>query len=559
MIYKLIISNTNFIDFGKVGVYISFLNQLSRDAKHKDDCNLKVSLKDEFVYRNILHASALLWQYKRQNGEQTALTKADICRTIEEKEIDKDDRMVLKEFKDIESVHFLSHSYLGEKENTLHFQHQSFAEILLAEYYLKVIIKYAIEESTDIEEARIRLSIGLPTDQTIEFLKGLLVLLKECALGNPKDSTIKSKRELLIPLLASMAINKHNKKLYSTRLNATWFEKYEEEIFKNNKLNNEIIADFPITQKILDRIEILCRNIISSQKKYFLAEPSIHTVLFKNELLSINEYKSTNYEIDKWFALIAGNIIVNDLGDKVFFNSKTNVIDLFNIIRNWNFSFGQIPIWGQNLFLGINMENNNTLIQYEYLNMSNIDFSFSSFNGIHISNSELRNCNFSHSIFGSFHLYKSDITSTIFDNIILQDISENKLNFKDLKYSHRTFGNLSLTFCYIAQGVLFPAKLNDILKKTESGITNQGSDICVFNRKYINFDTYFNEYILPLRGVFKQVILLGKDARFIISSFKFEKESYSKYGENKLGFKNLKELFEELINNIEAEIKTETS
>ena len=69
MIYKLIISNTNFIDFGKVGVYISFLNQLSRDAKHKDDCNLKVSLKDEFVYRNILHASALLWQYKRQNGE----------------------------------------------------------------------------------------------------------------------------------------------------------------------------------------------------------------------------------------------------------------------------------------------------------------------------------------------------------------------------------------------------------------------------------------------------------------------------------------------------------
>ncbi len=377
MIYKLLISNSNFIDLGKVGVYISFLNQLSRDAKHKDDLNHKISLKDEFVYRNILHASALLWQYKRQSGEQTSLTKADICRTIEEEEIDKDDRKVLAEFKEIESIHFLSHSYLGEKENTLHFQHQSFAEILLAEYYLKIIIKYAIEENTGVEEARVRLSIGVPTDQTIEFLKGLLQILKECALGNPSERSVYSKRELLIPLLSSMAINKHNKKLYSTRLSATWFEKYEEEIFFKNKITESIINDFPITQKVLNKIEQLASSIISSTKTYFLDEPSVHSILFKNELTSISNFDSKFHEIDKWFALIAGNIMGTDVEKKIFFNSNLRPKDLFSLIRNWNFHSGIIPFWAKDLFIGIDMTNQNELLIYENMSLSQINFSHS--------------------------------------------------------------------------------------------------------------------------------------------------------------------------------------
>lgn len=43
--------------------------------------------------------------------------------------------------------------------------------MLLAEYYLKVFINYALNDNTSVEEARIRLNIGNPTAQTIEFLK----------------------------------------------------------------------------------------------------------------------------------------------------------------------------------------------------------------------------------------------------------------------------------------------------------------------------------------------------------------------------------------------------
>lgn len=513
MIYKLIISNSNFIDFGKVGVYISFLNQLSRDAKHKDDSNHKVSLKDEFVYRNILHSSALLWQYKRQSGEQTSLTKADICRTIEEKEIDKDDRKVLKEFNDIDSIHFLSHSYLGEKDNTLHFQHQSFAEILLAEYYLKVVIKYAIEENTDVEEARIRLSVGLPTDQTIDFFKGLLVLLKECVTGNPQEKTVFSKRELLIPLLASMAINKHNKKLYSTRLNATWFEKHEEAIFSKNKINDDIINDFPITQIILDKIEKLCYGIINSSKIYFLAEPLRHSVLYKNELMSVNNTEANFIEIDKWFALIAGNLIGTNILKRKFFNSEINAKYLFDMIRNWNYHEGYLPYWKTDLFIGINMKENDVIIAYDDLDISGVDFSYSYFRQLLLKNSQVRSCNFSDSTFDLFEINQSDISFTKFDNISIEE----SLN---LIKGHRFEGYFSLTFCFFSQGVLFPRKLNDILKGNSHGIINYSSNYTIINCN--NSSDFFQNYILPLQGLFEYIISKGIETDFILSSFKFE-------------------------------------
>ncbi|WP_339756128.1 SMEK domain-containing protein [Algoriphagus aquimarinus] len=515
MIYKLIISNSNFIDFGKVGVYISFLNQLSRDAKHKDDSNHKVSLKDEFIYRNILHASALLWQYKRQSGEQTSLTKADICRTIEEKEIDKDDRKVLAEFVDIDSIHFLSHSYLGEKENTLHFQHQSFAEILLAEYYLKILIKYSIEENTDLEEARIRLSIGMPTDQTIEFFNGLLALLKESVLGDYKDSTVYAKRELLTPLLASLAIKKHNRKLYSTRLNATWFEKHEEILFSKNKIGKDIINDFPITQTVLNKIHILCQGIINSSKMYFIAEPSRHSILYKNEMFSIKKSESYTYEIDKWLSLIAGNLIVTDVSSGNFFNSSIDPKCLFNMIRNWNYTKGNVSQWMFDLFMGIDMKDNSDTIYYDYLNINGLNFSFSYIKKLILKNSQIRGCNFSNSSFEFFEIEESDISYSIFDNISV-------IKEEDVYRVNGISGYFSLSFCFFSQGVLFPRKLNDLLKGTTHGIVNFGSDYCVIN--CVNSHEFFETYFEPFRGVFQYLISIGTSSELILYSFRFESD-----------------------------------
>ncbi len=513
MIYKLISSNSDFIEFGKVGVYISFLNQLTRDAKHKDDCNYKISLNEEFTYRNILHASALLWQYNRQNNQQTSLTKVDICRTIEEDIIDYTDSKILKNYPEIDSVHFLSHSYLGERENTLHFQHQSFAEILLAEYYLKVFIKYALEENSDVEEARTRLSIGIPTDQTIEFLKGLMLLLKECALGDYEDNDVKSKRRLLIPILASMSLNKHNKRLYSVRLYLTWFEKYENEIFASNRLNNSIIKDFPITPQVLDKIEVLCKKIICSDKTYLLDEPTQYTILFKKELMGVNNLKVKFHEIDKWLALISGNIIGTNANNNQFFNKKINANYLFELLRNCNFNLGEVPMWGRDYFNGIDMRSSQEFQEIKYLNLHGVNFSNSYFKNIVFKSCDIRSCDFNYCELENFHLESTDVTFAEFNYIkINKSTSEINIYYDD-------DGDFSMTFCFIAQGVLFPSKLNEAIKGTNTGLVNEGSEITFVDS---NRDIKFvNRNIAGLKGIFEYVIKKGYTADFITSAFKF--------------------------------------
>lgn len=65
MIYQLIVNNVDFSTIGKTGVYLSFLNLLTKDAKHINDADCKFNLQDEIESRNILHAIAALWMYEK--------------------------------------------------------------------------------------------------------------------------------------------------------------------------------------------------------------------------------------------------------------------------------------------------------------------------------------------------------------------------------------------------------------------------------------------------------------------------------------------------------------
>ena len=78
MIYQLIINNVDFATIGKIGVYLSFINLLTKDAKYIDDKTHSINQEEEIRYRNILHAISALWMYERQQGKQGILNKADI-------------------------------------------------------------------------------------------------------------------------------------------------------------------------------------------------------------------------------------------------------------------------------------------------------------------------------------------------------------------------------------------------------------------------------------------------------------------------------------------------
>jgi len=321
---------------GKIGVYLSFINLLTKEAKHIEDRDYTINHTDEIHYRNILHSISALWMYERQQGRQGVLKKADICRVLDGENRQESDKQILARYKEegVTEIEFLSHSYFGEENDHLHFQHQSFAEILLAEYYLKVFIKYAIDKKQDIDTARSRLILGEPTEQTIEFFKELLYLLKDTVSDKVTDE-VREKRKLLYPLMATLANERHNG-LYCERIDTKWFEAVE---IDNNfaTIHSDLLESWAIGKRELERIIEFAKDIIDSKTTLLLAKTESRTALFDKELTVFQnaQVSDSPTDMDKWLALVVGNLLHNNKPEeRDFFNGRLECPEnLFEMIR----------------------------------------------------------------------------------------------------------------------------------------------------------------------------------------------------------------------------------
>ncbi|MEN9917981.1 MAG: hypothetical protein RL662_417, partial [Bacteroidota bacterium] len=428
MIYQLILNKIDFLKVGKIGIYLSFLNFLSKDAKHVNDPLCEVNLLDELGFRNLLHATGALWMQQRHKGKQAALKMADICRVLKPEDRDKEDKQLLDN-SDITDIQFLSHSYFGEKDNILHFQHQSFAEILLAEYYLKIIIKYALDKKTNIHEARAKLMLGIPTEQSVLFFKDLLLLLKDTVSEEATDEVIE-KRKLLFPLMASLAIEKNNT-LLSENLDLTWLDKYT--ITDRDATPPRILLNgWCINQTHIDKILQLAKEIVNASDSFVLAKAEVQTNLIGAEVLlfSNRELYTNSTSMDKWLALLVGNTLCNDTSDAeqpVLFNTTYQIsyTQLFDLLaEKMPFQF-----MGQ-LFMGIDMRENKQMIEVDR-NLYHVNFSFSYLENINFRG-KLYGVNFKQSVFGNV---------CFIDNIL----AHTSFYKTELKYIH--FLESHLRFC----------------------------------------------------------------------------------------------------------------
>ena len=430
MIYQLILNRVDFLEVGKIGVYLSFINLLTKEAKHIDDKEHKVDQKEEIHYRNILHSIAALWMYERQQGKQGVLKKADICRALDGENKGDSDREILERYKkeQVTEIEFLSHSYFGEENDELHFQHQSFAEILLAEYYLKVFVKYAIDKKPNIDEARSKLILGEPTEQTIEFFKELLLLLKGSVSAEPTDEVIEKRKLLLYPLMATLANDRHNN-LYCERIDTKWFEAVEIDN-ASSTINRELLEDWAIGEKELEKIIVLAKDIIDSKTTLLLAKTSTRTALFDNELTVFQnaQVSDSPTDMDKWLALVVGNLLHDDVPEeRDFFNGRLEFPEhLGNMIRAWNYcSFDSAPVWSKEFFKGINLKQKETL-RMSTLLFAKLDFSYSNLKNLELYGSTFWETNFTSCTFENINFYRSTFNYSNFDNINI--LSDNKFN-----------------------------------------------------------------------------------------------------------------------------------
>lgn len=397
MIYQLLINNINITQVGKIGIYLSFLNLLTKEAKYINDPNLKISLQEQFEARNILHHIGALWLYEKQKGKQGSLKKADICRIIGGYNSILSDSEVLDKYKQQghSDIRFLSHSYFGENNSVLHFQHQSFAEVLIAEYYLKVLIKSALDRPIDLEKVITKLNIGQPTHQCILFFKELMSLLRESVGSEGKPEMIE-KRKLLTPLLSSIAIDVNNKTLNSQQLYFDWYRK--------GKISNEteeipsiLLSEWCIDQGVIDNIIQLCEQIIATEKPFFLSKSTTTTSLIENEVTQLldSNYKQTE-NIEKYLALVAGNILFNTTND--FFIRKINGMLALSLMTELRYG------WLNDCFRGLHLEFDN-VHRYalgeivSHLSLIHFDLRNSNWKNVTIYNSEFISNLFSDSTF----------------------------------------------------------------------------------------------------------------------------------------------------------------
>lgn len=439
MIYQLIINSIDFLKVGKIGIYLSFINLLTKDAKHINDPHYIVKLEEEFKFRNVLHATAALWMYESRKGEQAHLKKADLCRVVEGVQNNESDSIVLERNKKngLIEIEFLSHSYFGEDSGTLHFQHQSFAEILLAEYYLKIFIKYALDKNVNIEEARIKLHLGKPTEQTIRFFIELVSLLKETIeTENISFEELLEKRKLLFPLLAALATEKNNT-LFSNDLYYLWYKPYC--IFNDNQVEypTEALSNWCINSEHLSKIEHLASQIINSELDYILTKTKEGSSLFDKEVsIPLEKTSQISNSIDKWLSLIVGNYTYNDFTDNLnpkLFNTdyKINFRNLLSLIEKLDSEDKEE--WMYQLFKGIYIVGDSQPISL-----------MSDYNHFNFSYATLKNIHFIGAFLGNFNLDYAILEKVSFNGSFLWGLHVDKI--KSMSYCN--FNDSILDGCF---------------------------------------------------------------------------------------------------------------
>ncbi|WP_165498020.1 NACHT domain-containing protein [Bacillus thuringiensis] len=536
MIYKLIISNTELSATNKVGVYLSFINVLTKEAKYINDTNSlnQLNLLDEFRFRNILHSTAALWMHENYKNGQGFLRKDDISNVLEGAIIDKNDKKTMEKYKEVTAVEFLSQSYFGQNGGTFYFQHQSFAEMLLAEYYLKIFISFALNEHNP-EEARIMLNLGNPTEQTIDFLMGLINLLKDSVSTDCTYQTIE-KRKLLFPLLASMSINDFSKQLHTHYLKYTWFDKVK---IKNNTtiIPEDLLINWPITEDVIDKIVSLSVNILESKSKYLITDiQSKHSSLFNEEVVKITkDLDQIPPDIDKWIALLVGNSLYTNMGKKVFFNRLIKDSNLFiNLMKNWGgFTGHASPDWGKSLFVGmhfaVNQENHSFNPSYYPSPILNPYTSKLSLNGL-----VMDKMNFSHSILNGITflgclLFESDFSNCTLHKVVFESTNLNSVNFSgslfenseiircvlsQTKFYEIGFNTSEMGLNEITQGAIMPEKLENIIKGTNIGLSNP------IDKVYFSSDSHYTDILEEFSSLFSLLTAINKRNKIKIDEIK---------------------------------------
>ncbi|NQZ09431.1 MAG: hypothetical protein HRT35_19945 [Algicola sp.] len=435
ILYQLLSNNITIPASGRVGIYLAFLHYITSQAKFVHDTD--VTTEDEHCNRKVLHAIAALWCKQRSTGKQSVLAKEDINFSLLGTNTPDDQGKA--QIERIDELKFLSHSYFGDNEQQLHFQHQSFAEILLAEYYLKVFVGEALEDEPGIMSTRQHLFVGEPTVATMEFFVELIKLLVKSVVTDdeePNEAVLVARR-LLLPTIGSLATPFFRKKLHSQYLKVQFYGRSNHTLINESKLLNE---RWPIDETVLNNLMSLASDILDQKNSLRLTPAKPTTALFGNELILLEEGGDCGRpDVDKWLAILMGGLVARELSPRqYFFENESRGKQFFQLIQDS--PQREAPKWVSPVSEGIFHRLNLFNMDLKGITLNGFDFNGSTFSSVDfrfsLITSKLEDCQFHHlrmrdclvmgslsySTFGYSAILNSRIIGAAFINLKTVDI-----------------------------------------------------------------------------------------------------------------------------------------
>ncbi|HDR8424300.1 TPA: pentapeptide repeat-containing protein, partial [Bacillus cereus] len=442
MLYKLVYANQRIEIDNKLSIFISFINLLTKEAKYIKDDSLFHEYKviEELKHRNILHASAVNWQFKRHINEDNVLKVKELSKILMETE---------EEHK-AEYHHFYSQSYFGENKEYFYFKHQSFAEILLAEYYLKVLI-YAALEDENIQQTRMKLNLGIPTTQTMRFFQGLLSIFWSSINTENKENI--NSRNQIFPLIGSMIIDEYPNFLNSNKLRERWINP---DVLNRNKPPQEAIDNWGLYKTDIEKVKEICLHLIEDETSYTVPIYDQKQNIYNSEVLIRKGIKNNEYlPIDKWISLFAINNLVRGIDEYADLINKVDIKPFVEEMAISNTVFGHVtPEWGSTLLCGMDMSNCE--------NTEGLNFEAETLQGFDASYSELSAAVFNGTDIFDSYFEKSNLQGTTWQEAVLEEVYFNKADLRGTSFVLSHMINTDFSYSYLLGGDFSDAFIENV-------------------------------------------------------------------------------------------------
>jgi uncharacterized protein YjbI with pentapeptide repeats len=445
MLFKLLEQDYEIQRDSRLGVYLSFINLLTKDAKHVHDArkpDSALSYPEQLSYRNLLYATAVMWMKNRHIGGGGFLQLGDLTDVLGE---------------DAALVEFMSHSYFKHDNDTYYFNHQSFAEIILAEYYIRVLLWAAIERRS-LNEMRPYLSTGAPTTQTMTFVKGLLQMLADATANTSHaDTAVLGKiRKSLFPLIATLGVKRFNSLPGQANEKNYLFSSSVHDYIRAGRLEDytdvpeSMLRDhWPIATEHLVRCVELCAELVNEEEDYAFFDAAPIHASYSPVYRIMKRTQEFAIDNDRWFALLSGVTLSGRLRLEQDFLRRVDSESLADMMRLYQLESSSVcPEWIEEL-PGWGMENQ---LPYDLKGASFPPSLLVRDWGLH--NVDLTGATFYHTELSKVSLYKTNLDGASFDNMYARELELFNCDGKGATFRGCLLENVEMKHCDL-RGVTF--------------------------------------------------------------------------------------------------------